>query len=59
MAAKPPKRPRDPFQLAEQLGDMATGQVTDVDPASSKNPAPVERGRKGGFKGGQSHERPH
>lgn len=50
----PPKRPRDPFQLAKQIGDIATGQVVDVDPNAGKNPSVVERGRKGGEKGGKS-----
>jgi hypothetical protein len=48
----PPKRPRDPFQLAKQIGDIATGQAEDADPDAGKNPAAVELGRKGGLKGG-------
>ena len=48
----PPKRPRDPVQLAKQIGDIATGQTADADPDAGKNPAAVELGRKGGAKGG-------
>ena len=47
-----PKRPRDPIALAKMIGDIATGQVEDVDPDVGKNPAKVESGRKGGIKGG-------
>lgn len=49
----PPKRPRDPLQLAKLIGDIATKQVEDKKPADDgKNPAAVELGRKGGLKGG-------
>ena len=51
---KAPKRPRDPFQLAKQVGDIATGQATDPDPDAGKNQAAVVRGRKGGEKGGNA-----
>jgi hypothetical protein len=33
MAAKHPKRPRDPNQLAKVIVDLATGQRTDEKPA--------------------------
>jgi len=50
---KPPKRPRDPLQLAKLIGDIATGQTKEAKPADDgKNPAAVELGRKGGLKGG-------
>lgn len=43
-----PKRPRDPLQLAKQIGDIATGQANDVDPDAGKNPAAVALGKRGG-----------
>ena len=49
--AKTPKRPRDPNQLAKLITDIATGEASD-DPIGGKDPAAVERGRKGGLKGG-------
>lgn len=49
-----PRRPRDPFQLAKKIGDIATGRATDADPDAGKNPAAVELGRKGGLKGGRA-----
>jgi len=42
------KRPRDPNQLARSIVDIATGQTTDKEPESGKNPAAVAMGRKGG-----------
>ena len=53
MAEKRRKRPRDPVQLAKLVGDIATGQVEDIDP-SDKHPPYVARGRKGGQKGGKA-----
>ena len=47
-----PKRPRDPIALAKLIGDIATGQVEDVDPDAGKDPAKVASGRKGGATGG-------
>lgn len=32
MAKKPPKRSRDPNQLARQIVDLATGETKDPDP---------------------------
>jgi hypothetical protein len=51
MATRRLKRPRDPIQLGKLIVDIATGQVEDriEDP---KSDAAVERGRKGGIKGG-------
>lgn len=51
------KRPRDPNQLAKLIVDIASGQVEDRDPTpeeQGKDPAAVERGRKGGAKGGKA-----
>lgn len=47
------KRPRDPIQLAKQIGDIATGQLQDV-VEDGKKPEFVEAGRKGGVLGGKS-----
>jgi hypothetical protein len=47
------KRPRDPVQLANLIGDIATGQVEDR-VEDGKNPAAVELGRRGGLKGGKA-----
>jgi hypothetical protein len=46
--AKRLKRPRDPVQLAKLIGDIATGQVEDAAPESTKNPAAVALGGMGG-----------
>jgi hypothetical protein len=53
MAIKPIKRPRDPFQLAKLIGDIATGQIVDR-VEDGKNEAAVARGKLGGIKGGKS-----
>ena len=45
-----PKRPRDPIQLAKLIGDIAIGEVEDVE--SEKKKKPPLRGRPGGLKGG-------
>lgn len=47
-------RPRDPNQLAKLITDIATGQATEPDPDSWKNPAAVALGRLGGAKGGKA-----
>lgn len=52
-----PKRPRDPNQLAKLVVDIATGEKPDRDPTpeeQGKDPAAVERGRKGGLVGGKA-----
>jgi hypothetical protein len=51
---KRPKRPRDPAQLAKLMIDIASGEVEDAPEHSErgKNPAAVELGRLGGYKGG-------
>jgi hypothetical protein len=45
------KRPRDPFQFAKLIGNIATGQVEDVAVPSKadagKDPAAMAPGRKG------------
>ncbi len=51
------KRPRDPAQLAKLMIDIASGEVEDRAPTpeeQGKDPAAVERGRKGGSKGGKA-----
>jgi len=44
------KRPRDPVQLAKLIGDIAIGEVEDVESEKKKNPP--FRGRPGGLTGG-------
>jgi len=54
---KPPKRPRDPAQLAKLIVDIATGEVEDREPTpeeQGKDPSAVSLGRRGGLKGGQA-----
>ncbi len=46
------KRPRDPFQLAKQIGDIATGQATEVEESARSKAS-----RIGGLKGGASRAR--
>jgi hypothetical protein len=45
------KRPRDPNQLAEQIVDIATGEVEDTVSDSKRNPS---KRRAGGLKGGRA-----
>lgn len=52
-AMKKPKRPRDPNQLGKSIIDIATGDAKPETP-EKKDPAAVERGRKGGLKGGKA-----
>jgi hypothetical protein len=47
--SKPPKRPRDPNQLAKLITDIATGEVEE---SQEHVLTPAERGRMGGLKGG-------
>jgi hypothetical protein len=54
MAARSPKRPRDPNQLAKLVVDIATGSVEDAPVDSGKNPHAVASGRKGGLNGGKA-----
>lgn len=53
MAERRLKRPRDAVQLAKLIGDIATGQVADLE-EDSRNQAAVELGRLGGQKGGKA-----
>jgi len=48
------KRPRDINQLAKQIIDEATGEVTQENDGPVKNQAAVELGRLGGLKGGKA-----
>jgi hypothetical protein len=45
-----PKRPRDTNQLAKLIVGLSTGEVQE--PEDGKDAAAVERGRRGGVKGG-------
>lgn len=50
---KPPKRPRDPNELAFLIVQEATGEAPPKpEPEREKNPAAVALGRLGGQKGG-------
>ena len=51
MPERSSKRPRDLNALARQIVDEATGE-TPPKAESTKDPAAVELGRKGGLKGG-------
>jgi hypothetical protein len=52
MAAKRPKRPRDPNQLAKLMVDLLTGAVTEDQPEA---PTPAQEfARSGGLKGGKA-----
>lgn len=46
--------PRDPSKLARAIIDIATGEAPpEPDPDAGKDPKAVERGRKGGLRGGK------
>lgn len=45
--------PRDPNQRAFLTVQMALGEVEQTDPLPTKDPERVERGKKGGAKGGK------
>ena len=47
-------RPKDTNQLAKLIADIATGEVDNAQPESTKNPAAVALGRLGGLKGGKA-----
>lgn len=47
-------RPKDANQLAKLIVDIATGEETNQQPESTKNPAAVALGRLGGLKGGKA-----
>jgi len=50
--AKRPKRPRDTNQLAKFIVARSVGEVQEDDPAAGKDASAVDRGRRGGMKGG-------
>jgi hypothetical protein len=50
--AKKSKMPTDVNQRAAAIVALATGEAEPVDPDEGKDPAAVQRGRKGGKKGG-------
>jgi hypothetical protein len=52
MASPHPKRPRDLNQWAKHMVDLATGNAQEPDPNDGKDAAAVEKGRRGGLKGG-------
>lgn len=47
-------RPKGTNQLAKRIVDIATGEETNEQPKSTKNPAAVALGRLGGLKGGKA-----
>jgi len=49
-ALAPQRSPRDFRQAAKLVIDIATGQIEDREPPTTKDPASVERGRLGGKK---------
>jgi len=51
---KPPKRPRDPNQLAKLIVDIATGQAQEAAIKPSIKQDMVALGRAGGLKGGRA-----
>ena len=50
---KPPKRPRDPNQLAKMIVDLSTGQLSE-NPIEHVSEPPLRVGRAGGLKGGRA-----
>jgi len=48
------KRPRDTNQLAKFIVDVTTGQAEPPNADAGKNPIAVERGRRGGIRGGKA-----
>lgn len=52
MSSQSPKRPREQYQLAKLMVDIATGETSDTVPASSPM---AELGRTGG-RGAAKHE---
>ena len=47
------KMPRDPNQRAKLIVDMVLGEAEETSPLPAKDPERVERGKKGGAKGGK------
>ena len=54
MPTRSSKRPRDLNQLAQRLGQEATGDAPAAPPEREKDPAAVALGRRGGLKGGKA-----
>lgn len=50
---RPPKRPRDPNQLAKMIVDLSTGQLQDEPEPGNSSPM-ASLGRAGGLKGGRA-----
>lgn len=50
---KKAKMPRDPNQRAFRTAQVAWGEVEQTNPLPTKDPERVERGKKGGAKGGK------
>lgn len=46
------KRPRDTNQLAKMIVDLSVKEAVEPDPMEGKSATAVERGRRGGEKGG-------
>jgi hypothetical protein len=55
MAERRLERPRDPIRLGKLTVDIATGQVEDKI-ENNRDQTAVERGRRGGRKGGEARE---
>jgi hypothetical protein len=49
-----PKRPRDTNELAKFIVDLSVGDAVESDPLDGKNASAVERGRRGGIRGGKA-----
>lgn len=47
------KMPRDASQRAKMIADIAMGEAEETSPRPAKDPERVERGKKGGSKGGK------
>lgn len=56
MAARRPKRPRDPNQLAKLIVDLSTGEASEST-AEAKLGAHAEARRKGGLRGAKTRAR--
>ena len=52
--AKNPKRPKDPNQLANLIGKIATGEVEEEKALDTRNPSAVALGELGASKGGKA-----
>jgi hypothetical protein len=50
------KRPTDPNQLVEMIGNRATGSTPNAE--DGRNPFAMALGRRGGLKGAEARRRP-